>query len=182
MNLTSENFKNIVRFYVRSVDGNGSEVWCIDGVIHAEHQDDLIFGASTRVIGPCDGSCLEARDDLRDLFARLRGSFQTSSGKIVHDPVSIDDGFGRLLSGPGALVGLRFKDGYCKRDSTWRCLCLERRTHVEFSTNYDWADDPEKGCSHDVRTSPCDGSCRESVVADRKAILQILRDLARAER
>src|SRR3989338_9458681 len=88
MDLSTRNFANVARYCRNSTDGWDSELWCIDGVVHVEaHKDDpWRRGTDPRVVGPCDGSCIEAKDDLRKLFTELAGTFQTSRGQIVPDP------------------------------------------------------------------------------------------------
>lgn len=174
--ISGSSFGNVVRYCRKSVDGWDSELWCVDGQLHVELLEDPGFGSTAKVLKACDGTCRTPSHDLRKLFAEL-----PSRGGAA-DPVSMDDGFRRLLDGSGALVGVRFVDGYCKRDSDWGYYCLDRQVHVRFSTSFEWAHDPEKGLSHEVSAGPCDGSCTASVRPDRRAIRQILRDLAHAER
>lgn len=144
--------RTVVRFFVNSNDGDDTELLCVDGKWHiATHKDIMDRSIAFEIRGRCDGTCGPNRP-VMDLRVRL-AEYPAKGLKLKRDSSAC-----LLLKGKDPVVGIVFSEGYCKRDSEWVDLCVAG-THVHSTSICDHTIS-QHYLKHEVRTKPCDGSCR----------------------
>lgn len=181
--LSASDFARITCFCRKSSDGDDSELWCVGGKLHVRYaKPDPCWPRGRTVWGgaPCNGACV-ATTDVRDLLKELPRIWDRGDGRKRRTPVHLDGTIRSLLRGTDPLAAALFEDGYCKRNSEWRHLCLDGRLHVKIHTDFAWANGGDDGFIHSVRCVPCDGGCKTVVEPDRAVISAIFREIRQME-
>jgi len=160
---------NVICYGSVSTDGWTDDLWCVDGKVHAQSFNDSFEPTFDRieVLGKCDGSCVESDTDLHQLVNDLN---QTSKIQSLDCPstVEIQAEVQALLDHGGALIGHLIEDGYCKRNSRWKTVCVSE-LHVTVSIDLGRAPEEDATKHHSVTASRCDGSCREVILLNKRS-------------